>query len=185
MSRLKKLMVLLMGPVKMIDSWNSAARAAVNLIFSKISDGGSTDIMREIIEQMVDNYNDDPSYSTSGSHFVIEDWTRLGAAALSTGRDLQIFPVSDFSEEVAAILARKQNDYGSYNISRFGLYGLLVRMHDKIARIENLTSKGINPENESLRDNYTDVIGYAAIGIMLEQGTFLLPLVTPTVAESN
>ena len=45
------------------------------------------------------------------------------------------------AEEVLPLLLKKQMDYGYENISRFGLDGIYVRMHDKIARIENLTDQ--------------------------------------------
>jgi hypothetical protein len=55
-------------------------------------------------------------------------------------------------------------------------------MHDKIARLENLSKSGQSPNNESIKDNYLDVLGYAAVGALWESGDFFLPL---TVVESN
>jgi hypothetical protein len=52
----------------------------------------------------------------------------------------------------------------------------MVRLHDKVARLENLTSSGKSPNNESIEDTFLDIIGYCAIGIMWEQRNFLLPL---------
>jgi hypothetical protein len=51
-------------------------------------------------------------------------------------------------------------------------------MHDKVARLENLLEFLKSPENESVVDNFIDVIGYASIGIMWERNWFLLPLAT-------
>ena len=81
------------------------------------------------------------------------------------------------SEEVAALLIRKQADYGHENIARFGRIGLMVRMHDKVARLENL-HRDISgaPNNESIEDNLLDLIGYSTIGKMWEDRTFMLPL---------
>ena len=45
--------------------------------------------------------------------------------------------------------------------------GLRVRMHDKIARINNLIDKGVDPQNESLRDSFIDLLNYSAIAIMV------------------
>lgn len=78
--------------------------------------------------------------------------------------------------EVHETLCRKQHDYGHENIQRFGRAGLMVRVHDKIARLENLVGNNTNPNNESIKDNVMDVVGYSAIGIMWESGTFLLSL---------
>ena len=86
---------------------------------------------------------------------------------------------------VHKILVRKQMDYGHENIRRFGRIGLIVRMQDKVARLENLISKGTgdDPQNESLLDNVVDVMGYSAIGLMWESDTFLLPLKESDQAE--
>jgi hypothetical protein len=78
--------------------------------------------------------------------------------------------------DIAGLVTRKQRDYGSDNILRFGRLGLLVRVHDKIARLENLAARGTEPNNESISDNYMDVIGYCTVAIMFERGWFTLPL---------
>ena len=81
------------------------------------------------------------------------------------------------AEEVLPLLLKKQMDYGYENISRFGLDGIYVRMHDKIARIENLTDQEtVEVYNEPLIDSFLDLIGYCIIGIMLVLGMWKLPL---------
>lgn len=84
--------------------------------------------------------------------------------------------LEDISEKIATLITWKQRDYGSDNILRFGRFGLLVRVHDKIARLENLAARGVEPNNESVADNYLDVIGYCTVAMMLERGWFELPL---------
>ena len=80
-------------------------------------------------------------------------------------------------EQITQILVRKQRDYGHHNISRFGREGLLVRCHDKIARLKNLhLVRSGQAANESLTDNYIDVIGYSVIGTMWEREWFSLEL---------
>jgi len=78
--------------------------------------------------------------------------------------------------QILAILCRKQNDYGHENIARFGRDGILVRTHDKIARLNNLLTRGGVPQNETIEDTYVDIVGYSAIGIMVERGWFDLQL---------
>ena len=78
--------------------------------------------------------------------------------------------VRDLLDEAGDLLLRKQMDYGPTNISRAPggpLNGLRVRMHDKIARINNLLDKGVDPQNESLRDSFIDLLNYSAIAIMV------------------
>ena len=79
------------------------------------------------------------------------------------------------AKQLVGFLAEKQNAYGYENILRFGLTGLLVRCHDKVARMENLTGR-YDPEWEPLADTFKDLTGYAIIGIMLDFDTFTLPL---------
>lgn len=79
------------------------------------------------------------------------------------------------AHEIASTVVKKQKDYGPNNIRRspYGAdKGLVVRMYDKLARIANLTTQERKPENESLRDSFIDIAGYAIIGLMLLDGTF-------------
>ena len=81
------------------------------------------------------------------------------------------------TEAMLDILCRKQHDYGHGNINAFGIVGVAVRISDKIARYENLTGKNTKEQNESLLDTLMDMVGYAVIARMLEDGTFDLPLI--------
>ena len=78
--------------------------------------------------------------------------------------------VRELLDEAGNLLLRKQMDYGPTNISKAPggpINGLRVRMHDKIARINNLIDKGVEPQNESLRDSFIDLLNYSAIAIMV------------------
>jgi len=74
---------------------------------------------------------------------------------------------------------KKQKDYGHNNIAMFAITGLVIRIHDKIARAENILQKE-NMENavpgESIQDTFLDMIGYSIIALMWLEGTFMLPL---------
>ena len=59
----------------------------------------------------------------------------------------------------------------------------MVRLHDKVARLENLLGSSRTPNNESIEDNVLDLVGYACIGMMWERKTFLLACYDSTVAE--
>lgn len=76
-------------------------------------------------------------------------------------------------DELAALLLKKHKDYGPKNISESPggpLNGLRVRMHDKLARINNLIDNNRNPENESLEDSFKDMANYAIIGLLVLRG---------------
>jgi hypothetical protein len=88
--------------------------------------------------------------------------------------------VSEFETKAIAvykdsldILFKKHRDYGPKNISQSPggpLNGLRVRMHDKMARINNLIDSGVEPENESLRDSFLDLLNYSAIALLVLDG---------------
>jgi len=79
--------------------------------------------------------------------------------------------------ELAALIIRKQHDYGHGNILKFGRFGVTVRMSDKLERRINLEKRGGGPAvEESLEDTSLDLAGYSIIDLMLADGTFLLDL---------
>jgi hypothetical protein len=95
----------------------------------------------------------------------------------ATGYDVISFEVDvvSLADHIARTVISKQKDYGPNNIRRspYGAQaGLVVRLYDKVARLANLTGKDAKPENESLRDTFVDIAGYAIIGLMLIDGTF-------------
>jgi len=78
----------------------------------------------------------------------------------------------DTALRVVKIIISKQHDYGHNNILVFKEQGLVVRLWDKISRLKNLLWSGKEPKNESIEDTFTDIAGYAIIGLMLANGTF-------------
>ena len=75
--------------------------------------------------------------------------------------------------ELEDLLLSKHKDYGPSNISNApggALNGLRVRMHDKLARINNLVDENKNPEHESLEDSFKDMANYAIIGLLVLRG---------------
>jgi hypothetical protein len=72
--------------------------------------------------------------------------------------------------ELENLLLSKHEDYGPSNIANApggALNGLRVRMHDKLARINNLIDTNKNPEHESLEDSFKDMANYAIIGLLV------------------
>ena len=69
--------------------------------------------------------------------------------------------------EALELFARKNADYGDA-FANYGAVGVIVRMGDKIARLANITNKGINlVEDEKIRDTLIDLHNYSAMAIML------------------
>ena len=164
--------------------WADAARRCVEEIinhpmksFDRVSE------LRSHIDAMIDKMGPESKEEVSkvdaAEHWAI--FGSIGSAAAVREHSFANFIENDYIvpeliAQISAILVRKQRDYGHTNIARFGRAGLLVRCHDKVARLENLLGAGRVPENETVVDNFIDVIGYSAIGIMWEKGWFLLPL---------
>ena len=76
----------------------------------------------------------------------------------------------NLADELTELLISKHKDYGPKNISDApggALNGLRVRMHDKLARINNLVDSGASPEHESLEDSFKDMANYAIIGLLV------------------
>ena len=95
-------------------------------------------------------------------------------------REGQEYELANFADTVyryfdinADLLLQKHRDYGPKNISSApggAINGLRVRMHDKLARINNLTDAKKEPENESLRDSFMDLANYAMIALLVLDG---------------
>lgn len=99
-------------------------------------------------------------------------WTEIAIEAIE---ELRMRKSWD-SGEMCALLISKQHDYGHGNITSFGLQGVLVRLSDKIERLNNLKSKKSKAKNESVLDTLRDVVGYCVIALMLNDETFGLEL---------
>ena len=99
-------------------------------------------------------------------------WTEIGIEAI---QELRLRNSWD-SGEMCSLLISKQHDYGHGNITAFGLKGVLVRLSDKIERLNNLKSKKSKAKNESMLDTLRDIVGYCVIALMLNDETFDLEL---------
>lgn len=157
----------------MATTWDEASLSRTTDIFTLVRKNPKvsiTDLRKELDEFIDSLYAAPAGYDRATTY-----WATIGATAVELSQKTAL-PLT--VAEVAQTLVRKQRDYGPENIRRFGRRGLIVRMHDKVARLENLLGQKLDPVNESIHDNLLDVVGYAAIGMMWEQGEFLLPLQT-------
>ena len=92
----------------------------------------------------------------------------------SVARELHLeVNLANITKELSELLLSKHKDYGPKNISQApggAINGLRVRMHDKLARINNLIDSGASPEHESLEDSFKDMANYAIIGLLVLRG---------------
>ncbi len=156
------------SPKVEVTTWEDAAQIHTSSIWEYAGNQdwqrlGMDAVIRTHLDAMIDSYfnkDGEPCY---------DEWIHLAA--------LSIFASGNLDEtETLTTLCNKQRDYGPNNISRFGSSGLLLRLHDKVARLENLLSQGHDARNESLHDTYLDIVGYSVIGHMLIDGSFFFPI---------
>lgn len=73
--------------------------------------------------------------------------------------------------EARTLFQKKNSDYGDA-FATYGPIGVLVRIGDKIQRLQSIDKKGITlVEDEKLRDTLIDLHNYAAMAIMLMDET--------------
>jgi hypothetical protein len=158
--------------VHMFDTWNDSARSALVNIFGLVisSRQDTAEPIRKGLDEFISSLYDRPG----GEQRAMAHFASIGADTVQVAKNRGI---NLTLVQVHQTLVRKQKDYGPENIRRFGRKGLLIRLHDKVARLENLDGGGRDPENESVIDTFLDIIGYCAIGIMWERDEFLLPVV--------
>ena len=69
--------------------------------------------------------------------------------------------------EARELFSKKNKDYGDA-FTTYGPVGVLVRIGDKIQRLQSITKSGITlVEDEKIRDTLIDLHNYAAMAIML------------------
>lgn len=181
------------------SSWEEAASITVNELFSYISENENllSDItrrvilgdktfgnnfvgnMRMIVDYMIDNkiWNHEETTSFDVNKGIVNCWCALSLMSFLSMKSIdKNLETSVYQDTILLTVTRKQRDYGAENIAKFGLNGLVIRIHDKVARLENLIKKGTDPSNESVQDTLLDIIGYSVIAIKWINKTFLLPM---------
>ena len=79
----------------------------------------------------------------------------------------RVIQMINVQKQALELFKRKNQDYGDA-FANYGTIGVLVRMGDKIARLQSITEKSITLVNtESLRDTLIDLHNYSAMAIML------------------
>jgi hypothetical protein len=75
--------------------------------------------------------------------------------------------MTDIQKEALSIFTKKNHDYGD-SFATYGPVGVIVRIGDKIQRLQSITKKGITMVNdESMRDTLMDLHNYCAMAVML------------------
>jgi hypothetical protein len=163
-----------------VGSWEQAADSTVKEIYDLAFSDGLTDI--NVMIKMMRHKLDDMINMTGGlkdttspvvEYAARQMWAFLARHALIILSKTGNRPDPELLVE---LFISKQRDYGSENIAKFGTAGLLIRIHDKIARLENIMDRSSGNFNtavqvnavagETIIDTLHDVVGYATIALM-------------------
>lgn len=80
---------------------------------------------------------------------------------------IRVSQLKTVQDEALELFTKKNADYGD-SFATYGPVGVLVRLGDKISRLNSITNKGVNLVNtESLRDTLIDLHNYAAMAVLL------------------
>ena len=73
----------------------------------------------------------------------------------------------ELHDELLRVMVDRQRKYGPGNIPKFGMFGVLVRLNDKIERLNNMATSGglalTDFGDESVEDTLIDIANYANI----------------------
>lgn len=75
----------------------------------------------------------------------------------------------DITAKMANTYRAKNHDYGNsfeQSLDKFGLIASVVRLGDKMNRIESLTKKEAQVKDESIKDTLLDMANYAIMTVM-------------------
>ena len=83
-------------------------------------------------------------------------------------KEIKMF--DELTKQMSSTFAAKRKDYGqttSETYDKFGPVSMLVRMHDKMGRLDNLLGKSMkNNVGEKVEDTLLDLANYALITIL-------------------
>lgn len=149
-------------------SWQDASWANLRVI-DRSAEAGKA--MPEMFDRHFNNLG--ALVRNNGDHTKIADicWS-IGCEASRVLANMGIWD----TETMQDTLCKKQHDYGHDNINAFGIIGVAVRISDKIARFKNLKDRTNSVSDETLIDTLMDMVGYAVLARMLEDGSFQLEL---------
>ena len=83
--------------------------------------------------------------------------------------DDRVGPFIDITNSLTKIYQAKNQDYGNsfeQSLDKFGLVASVVRLGDKMNRIESLTKKEAQVKDESIKDTLLDMANYAIMTVM-------------------
>lgn len=79
----------------------------------------------------------------------------------------RVTQLENVQKEARDLFVKKNADYGDA-FARYGPIGVLIRIGDKILRMQSITKSGVTlVSDEQLRDSLIDLHNYSAMAVML------------------
>ena len=91
----------------------------------------------------------------------------LGSQPILANRNVQQF--MDITTDMTKTYEAKNHDYGNSfdnSLNKFGLIASIVRMSDKMNRLETLVAKKAQVKDESIKDTLLDLANYSVMTVM-------------------
>lgn len=152
------------------DSWARNFKAAVDevLALSEPQAKNFEELLKDINDEFWGKFKKPEDIKDFSDDLFFEKIAQiaLNAAEKFTGKE-----VKEIADECYQLGLRKNKDYGADNILKFGTMGIIVRIGDKINRLNNLVKNGsASVADEKLADTLEDIFNYAVYGLMLSRG---------------
>lgn len=119
----------------------------------------------DIIRSVRDIIKPSPEINT-GLMKVEQGLKHLGQRPILNGNIQQFM---DITTNMTKTYAAKNHDYGNsfdQSLDKFGLIASIVRMGDKMNRLETLVTKKAQVEDESIKDTLLDLANYSIMTVM-------------------
>lgn len=113
----------------------------------------------EFLEELVD---------VAAEHLAAESIEAPADGAPGPARAEHLEWLAELMAEVEELMRERGAKYGPGNIAQFGDYGVLVRLSDKLSRMQH--SLEHDHADESVEDTWKDVVGYGLIGLAWSRG---------------
>ena len=120
------------------------------------------DIVRDVRSSIVLSPENDTKLKT-----VEYCLNTLGSKPMLANRNVQQF--MDITTDMTKTYEAKNHDYGNsfdQSLDKFGLIASIVRMGDKMNRLETLVIKKAQVKDESIKDTLLDLANYSIMTIM-------------------
>jgi len=140
---------------------------------------GGTDLEREEKEPAAESVPDNNKQKQTKDDKALVNYMRYAFSELFgdgfTAADEEPIPYQlvetilehhHVADEIAELLDQKRADYGTENIKKFGSYGVLVRVSEKVERLINLSKRNDKPNFESIEDSWRYIAGYAILALI-------------------